>query len=115
MLLRPDVSRHVESKKPLLMFVDRHGDVDGVTLDRDEIDQQDLDEQGVYFRLMEEATFSRKPYFQICTVVGGVIRDQGGDAIELDDLPAALNTAEKERIRFYTEREEMYGAGAWPR
>lgn len=48
---------------------------------------------------------SSRPYFPVCAVVDGVIQDQGGDVISIDDLPVAVNVAEEEHIRFYTERE----------
>ena len=104
-----EVERYVETKQPLMLFVDRYGDIDGVTLRHGQFDN----ENHAFEELLEIAGHSG-PYFQICTVINGVIQDQAGDLISTDDLPALLKNAEAERIRFYSEREQVYGESAWP-
>ena len=85
------------------------GIIDGVTLRHGQLDS----ETDVFQQLLEIAGHSR-PYFEVCTVINGVIQDQAGDIISTDDLPALLKNAEAERIRFYSEREQVYGESAWP-
>ena len=104
-----EVEKYVETKEPLMLFVDRHGGVDGVSLRHGQFDN----ETDVFQRLLEMANHAG-PYFEICTVINGVIQDQAGDMISTDDLPALLKNAEAERVRFYSEREQVYGASAWP-
>ena len=49
------VAQHVESKEPLLLFVDRHGDLDGVTIRKTEAEECELGIQGVHLALTEPA------------------------------------------------------------
>ena len=106
------VEKHVKTKKPLLLFVDRYGDVDGVTTKDHDSDLEDRSD--VIMELLDSAN-NAGPYFQICTVVEGVIQTPNGDIILIDDLPAALADAQSDRKRFYDERAEVYGDNAYPR
>ena len=104
------VAKHVESKLPLLVFLDRNGEVDSATLNQDELD---FDTDNISWRLHKEAGCLSYPYFEICSVLDGVIWS-GGDEITIDELPLAVKEAEAERERFYVEREQEYGASVWP-
>ncbi len=106
------VERYVDMKEPAMLFINRQGDIDSVSLRPGQHDSDD-DGRDIVMELLEHAGCSR-PYFQICTVIDGVIQDQEGDVITIDDLQAAVRSAEQERIRFYSEREEIYGESAWP-
>ena len=93
-----------------LIYLSRFGEVDRCSRDIDDVDEPD------YAALAEEAL---TPYFELCTIgVGGTIINTLGREIELGDADAlqdALDSAIAERTRFYTEREKVYGASAWPR
>ena len=102
------VEKAINGHEAVLLFVDRRGDVDAVGV-RDGVGDQD----SVFFELAENAQ-SQGTYFPICTVVNGVIQDNSGDIVDIDELPGALKDAEAERVRFYSEREQEYGESAWP-
>lgn len=107
-----DLKRRVETavqerNKASMMFVNRYGDVNEVSASNAPTEIQTVFEQ-----LLEKVDYC--PYFIICTVVDGVIDNQIGDVISIDDLPIALKEAQDERIRFYSEREKEYGESAWP-
>jgi hypothetical protein len=40
--------------------------------------------------------------------------DNDGQQLDFDTLPVAFKDAEDDRVRFYSEREQEYGASAWP-
>lgn len=106
------IEQHIDSNEPLLLFINRNGDLDRVTVSSEKFSDED-DISAVFYELTESAT-SDRPHFPICTVVNGLIQDNGGQVISLEHLPEAIVEAEQERIRFYSEREAEYGASAWP-
>jgi hypothetical protein len=106
--IRTQIERAVSGNDATLFFLDRHGDFDAVAI-REGL----YDEDSVYSELLTEANHQR-PCFQICTVVNGVALDNSGEPFDFDDVPVAVKDAEDERIRFYSEREQVYGVNAWP-
>jgi hypothetical protein len=106
------VKTHIETKQPLLLFINRTGDIDSVTVPTTERDEYG-DEV-----MIELATRAGRPHFEICTVIDGAA-SAIGNFISLDNLPTglaeAVANAEAERVRFYSERAEEYGEDAWPK
>jgi len=100
------LEKAIANKTPLAVFFDRYGEQVTVGL-------VPSDPESDAFRLIEEmGLFS--PSFQICTAIDGDLTNCDGGPISIEDLPKAIKTAEDERTRFYTEREETFGASAWP-
>jgi hypothetical protein len=71
-------------------------------------------DEAVVFAITETLSHGGSPRFEVCYVLDGRLRHDGG-VITMDDLPSLIEAAESERVRFYTEREAEYGESAWPR
>jgi|HubBroStandDraft_5_1064220.scaffolds.fasta_scaffold31968_4 hypothetical protein len=99
----------LKSGEPTLFFINKQGDEDSISLRR-----EDADDEEVFVHVSEQAP---TPNFQICTVVKERVLDSNGELLDVNDEPAlaeAIQNAEDERIRFYSERAEVFGETAWP-
>jgi hypothetical protein len=98
-----------------MIFLNRYEEVDYVsTQDDGSDDPRELD--------CELAMRAGSPYWEICTVrpLSGEVFIHGdyhsiyGDVTD-ELLSATIEEAVAERIRFYKERETVFGATAWPK
>jgi hypothetical protein len=94
-----------------LIFLNRYGDVDYVSTEDDNSDDNHS----------ELAMRAGSPCWEICTVRPSTsevfVQSDWHSTEELTDelLSETIEGVVAERIRFYTEREEILGASVWPR
>lgn len=111
--LQAAVQNAIQTKTTTMFFVDRHGEIDQVT-----VTGRSAQEDEWPLHLIARIS---TPYFEICTVgpdgngkiklfEGVISRD-----ISVNDLLEAEQAAQAERVRFYSERAEQYGDSAWPK
>jgi hypothetical protein len=100
------LEKAIQEKQPLNLWVNKHGDLIGVTFEHAGSDE------AACIRLTQDAPLG--PSFPVCIVVRGRLLTNDGDPMSIADLPKAIKAAEAERVRFYTEREKEFGPSAWP-
>lgn len=112
-MLSPEVKLELEAaiatKHTLTFYLDNRGDQ---RIERIDERQNDETTDSLVERLVT-ATEGRSPTFAVCYVLRGNLQQNGKDVL-LKNVPALIDDAENNRVRFYMEREEMYGEPAWP-
>lgn len=106
--LKTQIDQVTNSGLPTIFFITRLGELASISLKKEHAEDEE-----VFVRLHERAG---NPHFEICTVVNGVVHGRS-DVIKTDEetLNHAIEDAEAERKRFYSERIETYGDAALPR
>ena len=98
------VERALQGQVNVTLFLDRYGVECPISLTNHKDEEDSL--------RLTEARYS--PSFEICCVLDGILMSPDGTPIEIESIPFFIKQAEAERIRFYTEREQSFGASAWP-
>jgi hypothetical protein len=110
-IAHPDAKKPIEyafkKKAVLRLAVDRYGDLAGWLLEKEDMDEADVER-------MQDALLGNEPCFDVCWVRGSELLTDDFSPMSIDDLPKAIAAAKAERIRFYTEREKEFGPSAWP-
>jgi hypothetical protein len=100
------LEKAIREGKTVGLWLDKYGEPVTVTL----VPRSDHDDDVIRFH--EEMSV---PSWPICIAVRGRLLDNDGHPMLIGDLPKAIRAAERERTRFYTEREKEFGPSAWPR
>ena len=104
------VQQEVEKAKSegtlIEVVLNRQGGLQVITIQPSKSREDDI-------RQLTEEVAQQGVTFEVCTLIDGQLT-RLGDRIALFDLGTAIEEAKAERIRFYTEREEVYGESAWP-
>jgi len=108
-----------------IILLDRLGEIDMVSLEADEHFEEG---DGLnWTALLEEAQAHSTPYFEIMSIRStsagssvlsshfGQIDFQPAEYLSDEQLQGAFDAAVAERLRFYKEREAVFGESAWPK